>query len=89
MKNLHDVIRATQEHGAEAVIEMARGSPKLKDCFVVTAIPFGNVSGSMTTILVDPDHNVDDASFDHFLADLDDPKTWASVGATPPRARTP
>jgi hypothetical protein len=42
----------------------------------------------LTGILVGPYHTVDDASFEYYLADLDDPKTWLST-ATCRSARLP
>jgi hypothetical protein len=45
MKTLSEVIRATEMRKAKAIIKMARGSSKLKDCFMIMAIP-----GSATKI---------------------------------------
>lgn len=84
MKPLQDVLRATEARGAVARIKMAVGSPKLRNCFVITATPGSQPQTPMTTILVGPDGTVDDSSFKHFIADLDDVHTWRNVGATSP-----
>jgi hypothetical protein len=63
---------------------MMRGSPKLKDCFLISAFTGSDMKCALTVVMIGPDHTVDDASFDYYLADLDDPKTWLSAGVEPP-----
>ena len=84
MKTLHDVVRATEARGAKVVVETERGNPKLKDCLVVSAIPGSDTHVQLTGMLVGPESAVDDAAFEYYLADLDDPKTWLSSGVEPP-----
>jgi hypothetical protein len=86
MKTLSDVIRATEMRNAKAIVETARGSPNLTDCLMVMAIPDSDAKIRLTGILVGPDNTVDDPSFDLYLADLDDPKTWLSPGIEPESA---
>lgn len=85
MKTLHDIVCATEARGAKAVITMMRGSPELKDCFLISAVSGSDMKGGLTVLMIGPDHTADDASFDYYLADLDDPKTWFSAGVEPPR----
>jgi hypothetical protein len=85
MKTLQDIVLATEARGAKAVISMMRGSPKLKDCFLISAFSGSGMKGGLAVVMIGPDHTADDASFDYYLADLDDPKTWLSSGVEPPR----
>ncbi|MBR0999300.1 MULTISPECIES: hypothetical protein [Bradyrhizobium] len=84
-KTLIDIVRATEMRGATALIETARGSPKLKDCYLVCALPGTDTKVQLTAILVGPDNTVSDEAFDYYLTDLDDPKTWFSSGVERPR----
>lgn len=84
MKTLQDIVLATESRGAKAVISMMRGSPKLKDCFLISAFSASDMKGGLAVVMVGPDHMADEASFEYYLADLDDPKTWLSAGVEPP-----
>jgi hypothetical protein len=84
MKTLIDIVRATEVRGATALITTARGSPKLKDCCLICALPGTDTNVQLTAILVGPDNTVSDEAFDYYLTDLDDPKTWLSSGVEPP-----
>lgn len=84
MKTLQDIVRATEARGAKAVVSMMRGSPKLKDCFLISAFSGSDMKGGLAVVMIGPDHTADDASFDYYLADLDDPKTWLLAGVEPP-----
>lgn len=88
MKTLSELIHATEARAAQTVITPARGSPKLEDCLMVYAIPGTDTNVQLTAILVGADNTVSDEAFDHYLADLDDPKTWLSSGVEPPRRMT-
>jgi hypothetical protein len=88
MKTLFDVVSATEARGAKAIITTARGSPRLKGCFMIKAIPGSDTKVYMTGVSVGPYHTVDDVSFKHYVADLDDPRSWLLVGAEPPRLST-
>jgi hypothetical protein len=85
VKTLFDVVSVTEARGAQAIITTARGSPTLKDCLMIMAIPGSDTKVHLTGILVGPYYTVDDASFEYYLADLDDLKTWLSSGVEPPR----
>ncbi|MBR0749984.1 hypothetical protein JQ582_39350 [Bradyrhizobium japonicum] len=85
MKTLLDVVRATEMREAKAIITTARGSPRLKDCYMIHAIPGINTNVHLATILVGPYNTVSDKAFDTYLTDLDNPNIWFSVGVEPPR----
>lgn len=51
---------------------------------MVYAIPGTDTNVQLWAILIGPSNTVSDRAFDHYLADLDDPKTWLSCGVEPP-----
>jgi hypothetical protein len=54
---------------------------------LILAIPRSDTMVCMTGIkgiMVDPQHEIDDASFEQNVAALDDPETWFSVGSESP-----
>jgi hypothetical protein len=84
LKTLLEIVSATEARGAFAITRPGRGALDLKDCFLILAIPRSDTMVCMTGIKVDPQHAIDDASFEQNVAALDDPETWLSVGSESP-----
>jgi hypothetical protein len=84
MKTLFDVVRAAEMREAKAQISTARGSPSLRNCCMIYAVPHA-AKGVLAAILVGPYNTVSDKSFEEYVADLDNPNSWLSLGVEPPR----
>ena len=54
---------------------------------MISAFSGSGMKGGLAVVMIGPDHTADDASFDYYLADLDDPKTWLSSGVEPVKKR--
>jgi hypothetical protein len=76
-----DVVREICDRGCAAKVD--RGEPQHSPYYWAMAIaPNGAV---LTGVPMEPGNGVvHEATFRDFIADLDDPKTWATVGETIP-----
>jgi hypothetical protein len=79
VKTIMDVMR---ERGCTAKVEP--GKPQHSPYYWAMAVaPNGGV---LTAVSLEPSNGgVPEATFREFIADLDDPKTWATVGETMPK----
>ena len=86
MKTLNEIIKATEARGASVWIKTADGKAGELGCLSVLAVVAEDRSISLTGTMVGPDLTTDNANFDYYVADLDDPKTWTSSGVVKPQA---
>ena len=79
-----DVLREICDRGCTAKVD--RGKPQHSPYYWAMAIaPNGGV---LTAVPLEPSNGgVHEATFRELIADLDDPKTWATVGEAMPKKR--
>ncbi|MEA2649499.1 MAG: hypothetical protein QOG61_1934 [Candidatus Binataceae bacterium] len=78
-----DVLREICDRGGTAKVD--RGEPQHSPYYWAVAAIAPN-GGVLTGVPLEPGNGgVHEATFRHFIFDLDNPKTWATVGETMPK----